>query len=501
MSHPSEVGVPFATLGLPPVIVKGVRASGHVEPTLIQRKSIPVVLQGNDLIGAAQAGTGKTAAYLLPMLTRLLDGPRRLRGLVLAPTRELAAKVETQARDYARFTDIRIVVVYPGAPLPPQEKVLRDPGVDLLVTTPARLLELHARGGMNFEDVEMMVLDEADRMVDMGFAPDLRKILKLLPETRQTLMFSVTMPPELNRVAKEALVEPIRIDLGGPVKPTVGLTQAIYPVPRDLKAELLNELISRQELRNLIVFTRTKEGAERLSKSLERAGHTVSMLHSKLSHNDRERTLDDLRRGRIQVVVATDLASRGVDVDGISHVVNYEVPSVPEDYVHRIRRSGPGGGAGDAFTMMSPEEQNEVAEIERFLGRSVPRVMLPDFDYKMRPAEISKVVSYDENGHHKAAPAPKPAPAVKTVIAARPPVKPVVIPARPPVKAAVIPARPAPTPPARTRPAGSSKPTPPRPATKPAPAPATSPARPASRPVPRSRPHARKKHVRSASSR
>jgi ATP-dependent RNA helicase RhlE len=468
--------VPFATLGLPPVIVKGVRASGHVEPTLIQRKAIPVVLQGNDLIGAAQAGTGKTAAYLLPMLTRLLDGPRRLRGLVLAPTRELAAKVETQARDYARFTDIRITVVYPGAPLPAQEKVLREPGVDLLVTTPSRLLELHARGGMNFEDVEMMVLDEADRMVDMGFAPDLRKILKLLPETRQTLMFSVTMPPELNRVAKEALVEPIRIDLGGPVKPTAGLTQAIYPVPRDLKADLLNELISRQELRNLIVFTRTKEGAERLARTLERSGHTVSMLHSKLSHTDRERTLDDLRRGRIQVVVATDLASRGVDVDGISHVVNYEVPSVPEDYVHRIRRSGPGGGVGDAFTMMSPEEQTEVAEIERFLGRSVPRVMLPDFDYKMRPAEISKVVSYEEDGLRKETPRPAP---VKTV-------------------KAIIPTRPVATPAVRTRPAATSKPA----APPPRPEPKAVPVRPATRSVTRARVRpSRKKHARSASSR
>jgi ATP-dependent RNA helicase RhlE len=390
--------VPFATLGLPPIIVKGVRASGHVEPTLIQRKAIPVVLQGNDLIAAAQAGTGKTAAYLLPMLTRLLDGPRRLRGLVLTATRELAAKVETQGRDYARFTDLRLVVVYPGAPLAAQEKFVRENGADLLVSTPARLLELYGRGVLNFEDVEMLVLDEADRMVDMGFAPDLRKILKLLPETRQTLMFSVTMPPELNRVAKEALVEPIRIDLGVPIK-APGLSQAIYPVPKDLKSELLNELIVRQELRNLIVFTRTKEGAERLARSLTRSGHTVAMLHAKLSHHDRERTLDDLRRGKTEVLLATDLASRGVDVEGIAHIVNYDVPSVPEDYIHRIRRSGPGGLAGDALTLMSPEEQKEVAEIERFLGRAVPRVLLPDFDYRMRPAEIKQAVSYDEDGN------------------------------------------------------------------------------------------------------
>jgi ATP-dependent RNA helicase RhlE len=410
--------VPFATLGLPPIVIKGVRASGHAEPTLIQRKAIPIILQGNDLIAAAQAGTGKTAAYLLPILTRLLDGPRRLRALVLTATRELAAKVETQGRDYARFTDLRLVVVYPGAPLPAQEKQIREQGADMLVTTPARLLELHGRGVLNYEDIELLVLDEADRMVDMGFAPDLRRILKLLPETRQTLMFSVTMPPELNRVAKEALVEPIRIDLGGPIKAAPGLTQAIYPVPRDLKAELLNELISRQEMRNTIVFTRTKEGAERLTKTLQRSGHTVAMLHAKLSHIDRERAMDDLRRGRIQVLVATDLASRGVDVDGISHVVNFDAPSVPEDYIHRIRRSGPGGGAGDAFTLMAPEEQKEVAEIERFLGRAVPRVLLPDFDYRMRTSEIIKqAVSYDDD-HRKERPAPpaKPAP----VAASRP---------------------------------------------------------------------------------
>jgi ATP-dependent RNA helicase RhlE len=408
--------VPLATLGLPPIVIKGVRASGHAEPTLIQRKAIPIILQGNDLIAAAQAGTGKTAAYLLPMLTRLLDGPRRLRALVLTATRELAAKVETQGRDYARFTDLRLVVIHQGAPLAAQEKLIREQGADLLVSTPSRLLELHARGVLNYEDIELLVLDEADRMIDMGFASDLRKILKLLPETRQTLMFSVTMPPELNRVAKEALVEPIRIDLGGPIKAVPGLTQAIYPVPRDLKADLLNDLISRQELRNTIVFTRTKEGAERLAKALHRSGHTVSMLHAKLSHTDRERSLDDLRRGRIQVLVATDLASRGVDVDGISHVVNFDVPSVPEDYVHRIRRSGPGGGAGDAFTLMSPEEQKEVAEIERFLGRAVARVMLPDFDYRMRPAEIKQVVTYDED-HRKERPA---TPVKPAVAAARP---------------------------------------------------------------------------------
>ena len=386
--------MPFATLGLPPVIVKGARAIGYVEPTPIQRKAIPIILQGNDLIASAQTGTGKTAAYLLPTLTRLLDGPRRLRALVLTATRELAAKVETGARDYSRFTDLRVVVLHSGAPIGQQEKQLRESGADLLVATPQRLLELHARDAFEVDDVEMLVLDEADRMVEMGFAGDLRKILKMLPETRQTLMFTGTMPPELNRVAKEALVEPIRIDIGGGTKPTPGLTQAIYPVPKDLKSELLVEMLSRQDVQSVIIFTRTREVADRLARQLGKLGYAVDTLHGKLSQSERERALSDLRRGKLQIAVATDNAGRAVDLDGISHVVNYDVPPVPEDYVHRIRREGPGGGNGDAFTLMSPEEQKEVAAIERFLGRTVARVMLPDFDYRMRPVEIQQAVSY-----------------------------------------------------------------------------------------------------------
>jgi ATP-dependent RNA helicase RhlE len=386
--------VPFATLGLPPVIVKGARAIGYVEPTPIQRKAIPIILQGNDLIASAQTGTGKTAAYLLPTLTRLLDGPRRLRALVLTATRELAAKVETGARDYSRFTDLRVVVLHSGAPIAQQEKQLRESGADLLVATPQRLLELHGRDSFEVDDVEMLVLDEADRMVEMGFAGDLRRILKMLPETRQTLMFTGTMPPELNRVAKEALVEPIRIDIGGGTKPTPGLTQAIYPVPKDLKSDLLVEMLSRQDVQSVIIFTRTREVADRLARLLGKVGYAVDTLHAKLSQSERERALSDLRRGKLQIAVATDNAGRAVDLDGISHVINYDVPPVPEDYVHRIRREGPGGGNGDAFTLMSPEEQKEVAAIERFLGRTVARVMLPDFDYRMRPVEIQQAVSY-----------------------------------------------------------------------------------------------------------
>ena len=390
--------VPFAALGLPAPILKGVRAAGYTEPTPIQRKAIPLVLEGRDVIGAAQTGTGKTAAFVLPILTRLLEGRPQLRALVLTPTRELAAQVETNARDYARFTPLRVGVVYGGVPLPPQERMLR-PGVDLLVATPGRLLDLHGRLALRLDFVETLVLDEADRMVDMGFAPDLRRILKLLPTERQTLLFSATMPPELNKVAKEALRDPARVDLAPPSRPAAGITQAVYPVPKALKTELLDELLSRTDVNSMIVFTRTKHGADRLARQLQRRNLSVAPIHGNRSQSQRERALADLKRGRIQILVATDIASRGIDVEGISHVVNYDVPHTPEDYVHRIGRTGRVEAVGDAFTLMSPEEQKDVLAIEKFLGRSIPRVLLPDFDYKARPKPMDGPQRGDGRGN------------------------------------------------------------------------------------------------------
>ena len=377
--------MPFASLGLAPNVVKGVRAAGYVDPTPIQRKAIPIILQGSDLIGAAQTGTGKTAAFVLPILTKLLGGPRRLRALVLTPTRELAAQVETNARDYARFTDLSVGVVYGGVPIPPQERLLKQHGVDFLVATPGRLLDLHDRLALRLDFIEVLVLDEADRMVDMGFAPDLKRILRLMPRERQTLMFSATMPPDLNRVANEALRNPARIDLAPPQRPAAGITQAVYPVPRHLKTDLLDSMLSRSEVSSVIVFARTKHGADKLARDLQRRGHSVATLHGNRSQSQRERALGDLRRGRVQVLVATDIASRGIDVEGITHVINYDVPHAPEDYVHRIGRTGRVDAVGDAFTLIAPEEQKQLSAIEHFLGRSVPRVILPDFDYKKRP--------------------------------------------------------------------------------------------------------------------
>ena len=387
----------FSQLGLPAQLLKAIRSVGYSEPTPIQSRAIPVVLAGNDLIGAAQTGTGKTAAFVLPILARLMGGPNRLRALVLTPTRELAAQVQTNARDYAQGTGLKTGTVFGGVPIGPQERMLRHEGVDLLVATPGRLLDLHGRQSVALEDIEILVLDEADRMVDMGFAPDLRRILSLLPKKRQTLMFSATMPPDLNRVAKEALRDPVRIDLAPPSRPAAGITQAIYPVTRQLKTDLLHELLSRTDVQSVIVFTRTKHGADRLARQLKKRGHSVTALHGNRTQSQRERALSDLRRGRVEILVATDIASRGIDVEGITHVMNFDVPHTPEDYVHRIGRTGRVDAVGDAFTLMSPEEKKDVLAIERFLGRTIPRVVLPDFDYHMKPTEMSRALSSEED--------------------------------------------------------------------------------------------------------
>lgn len=386
----------FNTLGLPAPLVQAVRAAGWTDPTAIQSKAIPVILQGNDLIGNAVSGSGKTGAFLLPAFARLLDGSQKLRMLVLTPTREHASQVETHARDFARFTELRVGHAHNGAPIQVQEKLLRDAGVDVLIATVDRLLELSERKALAFEDVEILVLDEADRMVDMGQAGPIRKLLKLLPETRQTLLFSATMPAELNRLAKEALIEPVRVDLTTPA-PSTGITHAIYPVPKHLKIELLDRLLSRSgEVRSTIVFTRQREGADRLARQLERRKYAVATLHERKSQTERERAMEDLKRGRLQIVVTTDLAARGLELAGVAHVVNFDVPPTPEDYVHRIGRAGRPDAQGDAFTLMAPEEQRHLAAIERFLGRAIPRVLLPDFDYGVKPSQMQQTVIYDD---------------------------------------------------------------------------------------------------------
>jgi ATP-dependent RNA helicase RhlE len=391
--------VNFASLGLPQAILKGIRAAGYTEATAVQSKAIPIIVQGNDLIGIAQSGSGKTGAYAIPLLARLIDGTSpRLRAIVLVPTREMAAYVETRCRDYARYADLRIQVVYTGAPLAQQERALRDQGADLLVATPGRLLELQARDCLDFADVEMLVLDEADKLVQLGLGPDVRKLLKLLPETRQTVMFTLNMPPELNRLAKEALIEPLRVDVGVAAKPSAGIRQAVYPVPRDLKPDLLDEILSQMEVRSTTVFTRSRTAAERISRHLVKRGYTVSLLDEHPGQDLREGALEDLKRGRSQILVASHAAARSLDVAGVAHVVNFEVPQTPEDYAHRIGRQGRADAVGAASTLMSPDEQRDVEAIERFLGRAIARVTLPDFDYAMVPSDARKLAMPEAPG-------------------------------------------------------------------------------------------------------
>jgi ATP-dependent RNA helicase RhlE len=485
----------FNTLGLPAPLVQAVRAAGMNEPTPIQAKAIPVILQGNDLIGNAPSGSGKTGAFLLPSLARLLDGPQKLRGLVLTPTREHAAQVENHARDFSRFTELRVALAHNAAPVVVQERLLRDPGVDILIATVDRLLELHSRKAIVFDDVEILVLDEADRMVDMGQAGEIRKLLKLLPETRQTLLFSATMPAELNRLAKEALIEPVRVDLTQP-QTGPGITHAIYPVPKHLKIELLDRLLSRSgEVRSTIVFTRQREGADRLARQLERRKYAVATLHERKSQIDRERAMEDLKRGRLQIVVTPDLTARGIELAGVSHVVNFDVPPTPEDYVHRIGRAGRPDAQGDAFTLMAPEEQRHLAAIERFVGRAIPRVLLPDFDYGLKPNQLKQTAIYDDERVREkraamrnagflnkaapappstglrlrpsTAPAPRPKPGTPSPVVAKLKPKSItvkVVPAKPLPK-------PAPKPVAKAVPKPAPKPTPKPVAKKPAPKP------------------------------
>jgi ATP-dependent RNA helicase RhlE len=308
-----------------------------------------------------------------------------VRVLVLTPTRELAAQVETAVRDYSRFMNLRCAVVYGGVAIGPQQSALRQ-GVDILVATPGRLLDHMERGNVFFTRLEILVLDEADRMVDMGFAPDLGRILRKLPAGRQTLMFSATMPPELNTIARKALVDPVRVDIAPKVKTAVGIREAVYPVPRHLKTDLLLELLAANEMDSVLVFARTKRGADRIAREMAQGGHAVAALHSNRSQGQRERALAGFRSGRYQILVATDIASRGLDVEGISHVINYDVPHQPEDYVHRAGRTARALKVGDAFTLMARDEEDLVAAIERFTGKAIPRVILPDFDYRRTQA-------------------------------------------------------------------------------------------------------------------
>ena len=369
----------FQNLGLSDEVVHGVQSMGYMDPTPIQLRAFPIVLGNKDLIGASQTGTGKTAAFALPLLTHLKEHGA-LRVLILEPTRELAAQVETAFRDYSRFSNIRTAVIYGGVGYGQQLKDLKD-GMDVLVATPGRLIDHIEQGNVKLDSIKHLVLDEADRMLDMGFMPDVRKIIELIPRERQTLLFSATMPPEIARLTEWALREPEKIEIGARRSPAETVTHALYPVAATQKYDLLVELLKKTNFDSVLIFVRTKHAADRIAAQLKNAQHSVAVLHSNRSQNERLEALEGFRGGKYEVMVATDIASRGIDVAGVSHVINYDVPQHPEDYVHRIGRTGRAQAVGDAFTLMTAEEGPDVAAIERFIGQAIPRVKLENFAY------------------------------------------------------------------------------------------------------------------------
>ncbi len=378
--------MPFTKLNLGPNFLRGVQAMGFTEPTPIQLRAIPVVLSGRDLIGSAQTGTGKTAAFALPVLTMLgihqKVGPRVL---VLEPTRELAAQVETAFRDFARYSDIRATVLHGGVGYGRQRSELRA-GTDIVVATPGRLMDFLQEGELTLSGIQILVLDEVDRMLDMGFIHDVKRIIQKCPAKRQTLFFSATVPPEIAAVASFALRDPVRVEIGALKSVTTLITHAIYPVNQEQKYELLLALLAAIEFNSVLIFSRTKHGADRIARRLRDANHSVAVLHANRSQNQRMEALEGFRSGRYEVMVATDIAARGIDVAGVSHVINYDVPENPEDYVHRIGRTGRAQAVGDAFTLATPENNSDVRAIERFIGREIPRLKLEGFTYKAASA-------------------------------------------------------------------------------------------------------------------
>jgi ATP-dependent RNA helicase RhlE len=373
--------MPFSKLGLSPSMLKGVQAMGYVDPTPIQLRAIPLLLEGKDVIGSAQTGTGKTAAFALPLLQKLdrhAPGPRLL---VLEPTRELAAQVETALRDFARFTDLRVTVVFGGVGYGKQLDDLKR-GTDVLVATPGRLLDHLGRGTCRLNLVRHLVLDEADRMLDMGFLPDVRRILDRCPRERQTMLFSATIPPEIETLIRWAMKNPQTVQIGARRTPAETVKHVIYPVADVQKTELLLALLDQVQWDSVIVFCRTKHGADRIAGHLKRNNHAVAVLHSNRTQREREQALRGFREGRFEVLVATDIASRGLDIADVSHVINYDVPQHAEDYVHRIGRTGRAEASGDAFTLMVAEDVKHVRAIERFISQKIARVKLENFNYR-----------------------------------------------------------------------------------------------------------------------
>ncbi len=369
----------FLNIGLADPVVHGAQRMGYVEPTPIQLRAFPIVLSGRDLIASAQTGTGKTAAFALPILTLLGEPQHKTRCLVLEPTRELAMQVETAFRDFSRFLSIGAALVHGGVGFTAQREALQS--CDIVVATPGRLLDHLQRGDANLSGVGILVLDEVDRMLDMGFLPDVRRIIEKCPKNRQTLFFSATIPEEIERLSTWCLRNPEKIEIGARRSPAETVHHAFYPVASDQKFDLLLALLERTDFDSILIFSRTKDGADRIARQLKTQKRSVAVLHSNRTQTERVEALEGFKNGRFEMMVATDIAARGIDIAGVSHVINYDVPQHPEDYVHRIGRTGRAQNVGDAFTIMIAEELMHVKAIERFIGQRVPRLKLDGFPY------------------------------------------------------------------------------------------------------------------------
>ena len=374
-----KMDTPFTKLGLSDALAFGVQEMGYLEPTPIQAQAIPVVLGGGDVIGSAQTGTGKTAAFALPIIQRL-NSHGSLRCLVLEPTRELALQVEEAFHKFAKFTDLRVTIVYGGVGYGKQTIDLKR-GVDILAATPGRLLDHLEQGNCSLDQVEILVLDEVDRMLDMGFLPDVKRIVQSCPKIRQTLFFTATLPPEIEQLASWALHNPVKVEIGRQRSAAETIAHAFYPVVASQKFDLLGLLLEKTEFKSLIVFSGTRMGADRIAGRLQAMGHTVGVLHSDRSQKERVEALDGFKSGKFQVLVATDIAARGLDIAGVTHVVNYDVPENPEDYVHRIGRTGRASQSGDAFTLVTEDDVRDARSIERFIGAKIERKKLEGFNY------------------------------------------------------------------------------------------------------------------------
>jgi ATP-dependent RNA helicase RhlE len=369
----------FSKLGLCDALAFAVQEMGYVTPTPIQAQAIPVVLRGGDVIGSAQTGTGKTAAFALPIIQRL-GAHGALRCLILEPTRELALQVEEAFQKYAKFTDLRVTIVYGGVGYGKQLEDLRR-GVDILAATPGRLLDHLEQGNCKLDHIDILVLDEVDRMLDMGFLPDVKRIVQKCPRERQTLFFTATLPPEIEQLAGWALRDPVKVEIGRVRSPAETVSHAFYPVVASQKFELLQLLLERTEFKSVLIFCRTRMGADRIAHRLKATGHTVGVMHSDRSQRERIEALEGFKSGKFEVLVATDIAARGLDIAGVSHVINYDVPENPEDYVHRIGRTGRAQHTGDAFTLVTEEDVRDARSIERYMGKTVERKKVEGFNY------------------------------------------------------------------------------------------------------------------------